>query len=109
MKMTNPFSDIENAFRPFFNEAVVARLKTGEAQTIPACVFDDIEGEPLLDQSLDTERRDIVVLCRAEDWLFVKKLRRGDRIEMPDAGLKYAVSQVRNDADQGIVIKARQI
>lgn len=31
MKMTNPFSDIEKAFCPFFSEAVVARLKTGEA------------------------------------------------------------------------------
>lgn len=72
-------------------------------------VFDDLEGDPLSDQSLDTERRDIVVECRVEDWHFVKKLKRGDRIERPDAGLKYAVSQVRNDADQGIVIKARQI
>lgn len=107
--MTNPFSDTEKAFRPFFGEAVVARLKSGEAQTITAVVFDDIEGDPLSDQSLDTERRDIVVLCRAEDWLFVRKLKRGDRIERPDACLKYAVSQVRNDADQGIVIKARQI
>lgn len=109
--MKNPFCpiEIENAFAPMYNEQAAFTTKSGERQALDVCVFDDVEGETLLEEgSMETNRRNIQLNLRMSDWNFVKTLKRGDAIEIPCRG-KFAVVSVQNDPNIGIVVNARSI
>ena len=101
------FADSEEAFAPFYDESVIATTKEGEVQTLTVSVFDDIEGEPLMDEgSMETNRKDIQFNARQKDWYFIQKLKRGDEIEW--MGKKYKVEVARNDPALGVIVKARE-
>ena len=105
--MNNPFTDIDDAFLTMFKEEASLTTKEGDRQTLKVCIFDNVEGEPLIDEgSMETTRRDIQLSIHMKDWNFVKRLTRGDKIEVPCRG-KFSVQQVINDPQFGIVVKAR--
>lgn len=108
--MRSPFGcENERAFDPFYDESAVVKLKSGKKQTLVVSVFDDIEGQTLLeDGSIDTARHDIQLRARQSDWCFVQTMKRGDTIELPRRG-KYSVSEVKNEPALGIIITARSI
>ena len=103
--MQTPFTMIDRAFDPMFDEKVIVGK-----QTILACVTMDTGGEVLMDGMVDTEREDIVILCRPEDWGQVKLMQVGDRVRRPEAnGREYAISSVDRDRVLGIAVRARSV
>lgn len=110
-KPKSPFANSDNAFDPFFTDFVKVTLKTGETQTLRVSIFSDIEGDPINDDSsIDTETTDIQMNARQADWHFIKRMARGDLIELPTTykKQKYKVQNVKNDFALGIIIKARE-
>lgn len=105
--MKTPFTDIDKAFEPFWIDMIIATLKNGETQTLPCCVFDDVEGEPLVDNMMDTDRRDILIMARDADWCFIKRMKRGDELTYNNE--KYSVKEAKNDSALGIIVRARQV
>lgn len=94
-----------------FTESIVISGKRGDKafrQTIEAAVFVDMTGDALTGDAIDTDREDIDIVCRKEDYAFVQKLLRGDLIErIAYNGVTYAIKEVRNDSIMGLVISAR--
>lgn len=110
-KTKSPFAGMEEAFDPFYQTDVKVVRKNGQKQTITVCLFDDAEGDVLNDTvGLDTERKDLKLVVRRRDWEFVKKMERGDTIEIPTIPKKgtYKVETVETDFAMGMVITARQ-
>ena len=105
--MNGPFTNFDDAFIPMYGEQASFTTKDGDRQTIKVCVFDCVEGEPLMEEgSMETTRRDIQLSIHMKNWNFVKRLKRGDAIEVPCRG-KFSVQEVMNDPHFGIVVKAR--
>lgn len=111
--MKSPWIDNDKAFAPMFTESIVISCKRSNKtikQTIEAAVFVDMTGDAISDNTLDTDREDIGIVCRKEDWAFVQKLLRGDSIERTEVnGVKYSVKEVKHDSIMGWVITARSI
>jgi len=111
--MKSPWIDNDKAFAPMFTESIVISCKRSNKtikQTIEAAVFVDMTGDAISDNTLDTDREDIDIVCRKEDWAFVQKLLRGDSIERTEVnGVKYSVKEVKHDSIMGWVITARSI
>lgn len=106
--MGDPFKSIDKAFEPMMTEEVVVVTPDGQRQTIKAFVAVDNTGDPLCDEMMDTDREDINVTARAEDWYTVTKLERGAKLERPQLGnKKYAVQDVVMDSIMGLIVKAR--
>ena len=107
--MKSPWDINDRAFEPMYEESVVIRHGTDE-QTISCIVYSDMTGEPVTDSAMDTEREDINISCRKNDWAFVQALRRGDKvIRTATNGKTYTVQSVKYDSVMGWVIAARSI
>ena len=110
--MTDPFADMDSAFEPFFRDYVSihgVREKDILNQTIPCSVFDDVEADPMSQDMVDSDIRQIQFLGMQKDWAFLEKLRIGDELSFasqPDK--KYTVSSVRHDSAMGIIVAARE-
>lgn len=109
--MFDPFKNNDRAFSPMFDERMKITIRdTGVSQTIKACVFDDSNDDPLNDNSIDTDRELIQILCNVKDWEFVKKLVRGDFIErMEFKSKKYSVLECDYSNTHGMIIRARSL
>lgn len=110
-KNKSPFTDTEDAFNPFYQTDIKVVLKSGERQTLTVSMFDAVEGDALSEEvDLDTTRKDLKFVARKQDWDFVKKMTRGDTIELPDSHTKerYKVDSIDNHFVMGMVITARQ-
>lgn len=101
------FSNVDAAFEPFFDAPVVIVTKSGETQTINACVMADSTGDALTDVGMDADREDIQILVRRSDWAFCRKLKRGDSVSL-DCGKRYFVQSVVDDFNVNLIIKARE-
>ena len=51
----SPFTDIDAAFIPMFDETLTLKRKNGEQTTIEAAVFIDNTAEPFSDDMMETE------------------------------------------------------
>jgi len=77
--MKSPFDDIDKAFLPFYSDAFAVTTKDGRKTTLHVCVFTDMTEEPLSEGAFETERAGASLVCREEDWPWVKgNLARGD-------------------------------
>ena len=114
MTMTDPFKDTTSPFEPFFTESVSIHAQRDDGktmnQTIPCSVFDDVEADPMSQDMVESDIRQIQFLGRQMDWAFLEKLRIGDELRFasqPDK--KYAVSSVKHDNAMGIIVAAREV
>lgn len=97
------------AFEPFYNDVFSATTKNGKKTTLHTCMFACMTGDPLVEDAMETERKDIMLLCREEDWPWVKtNLSRGDSLERGD-GMKFKVTSVEDDFTMGKLIHAREV
>lgn len=64
-------------------------------------------GEALVEEAIDTERRDIDITFKKNDWAFASSLKRGDKVLY--ANRKYKVLTVDEDDLFGVVAHAREI
>ena len=108
----SPFQNIEAAFTPMYEESVVIRGTRPDnksfAQTISAAIFLSMMGDSISEDTMDTDREDIDIVCRERDWAFVQTLRRGDEVERTTYnGVKYSIQEVKRDQTMGWVISAR--
>lgn len=108
--MKSPFADIDQAFLPFFDSAFAVTTKDGRKTTIRASLFADMTGDPFSEGAMETGRKDIVLVCREEDWPWIKaNVSRGDRLVSDGSAAEYRVSQVEDDFTVGKIIRARSI
>lgn len=109
--MKSPWTGNEKAFDPMFDESVTIhgnRDGVEFRQTIATSIFQDITGDSLTEDTIDTDREDVNAVCRQEDYAFVHSLRRGDFLER-GSGKKYKVKEIKNDSIMGLVITARSV
>lgn len=107
--MKCPFDNVDMAFEPFYNDAFAVTTKDGKKTTLSTCVFTCMTGDPLAEDTMETERKDIMLLCREEDWPWVKaNVSRGDSLERYD-GTKFKVTLVEDDFTMGKLIHAREV
>lgn len=110
--MKSPWENIDTAFNPMFQEPLAVTCKRNNntiEQTITCCVFSSTTGDPLVDESLETDRVDLDFVCKRCDWKFVHTLRRGDTLKRIGLFKKpeYVVESVIEDDVMGLVIRAR--
>ena len=106
--MKSPFTDIDGAFMPFFDEEIVVTTNDGRTMMLSASIFTDGTSDPLTDGMMETEREDMTFLFRKCDWAFVKTLKRGDEIQRNANSKKYSVSEAKLDNALGWVVSARE-
>lgn len=109
--MKNPWTDIEDAFEPMYDEVVVVETKSGNKQTLKVLVTADSTGDPLADDMIGSDRMDITILVRKNDWCFLENISEGGLVTRYVNGneMKYSVSDVVDDFVFGKIMKARQI
>ena len=110
--MKSPWENINRAFEPFYADVAVVTFERNnvvDRQTLNVCVFNDMDGEPLAENSIETTREDILIHCKRCDWSIIKKFRRGDEVQIQSReNVVYTFSEVINDFHFGIVVKARE-
>ena len=109
--MKSPFTHIDSAFEVFYDEQIVIECKDGRKQTLDVCVFTDNTGDVLAQDMIDTDREDISIAVKREDWQFLDNIGIQDTITrfVNSKCVKYKVSDVLDDCLMGKVIKARSI
>lgn len=107
--MKSPFEDIDKAFLPFYTDAVAVKTADGRLTTLHVSVFQDATGDPLSEGAMETDRRDLAIVCLERDWPWVKRnVKRGDELTHAATGRRYKVSEVEDDFAVGKVIRARE-
>ena len=107
--MDSPFDNTFPAFEPFFDEVVVI-THADKPQSIPVCIFADGIGDALAEDSVDTDREDITLIFRREDWAYVQTLQRGDILKRTVTnGKSYTVQSSKYDSAMGWCVSARSI
>ena len=107
--MKNPWK-IDSPFEPMFDEFIkvtATRNAKTLTQTVQCCVFNDATGDVLYDGNVQTERQDITIYFRKDDWKFVESLQTGDKISRLSTNLEYVISDVKQDAFYGWFVTAR--
>lgn len=63
------------------------------------------------ENTINTEREQIDIICRRCDWDMMRKIKRGDKIIRQESrnGKRYAVESSNYDETMGFVIHAREI
>lgn len=108
--MRSPFTNIDKAFAPFYTDFFSVKTKDGKKTTLRTCLFQNMTGEPFSEDAMETDRQDIMLICKEEDWPWVKKnVSRGDLIQSDSSGKKYRVSEVEDDFGVGKMIRAREV
>ena len=108
----NPWTNIEEAFKPMYDEKVVIELKDGSRLPIDVIVFTDNTSDPINEEMLDSEMDEISILVSDRYWEDVlSKVRRGDVVIRPCKmkNGKYSVSSVTMDASMGLIVRARSM
>lgn len=110
--MKSPWDINDRAFDPMYDAPVVIScVRDGNeiAQTVRCFVSSDVTGEPIADEMLDTDRKDLNFSFARKDWAFLKMVRRGDKVKRQGllGEAVYTVQNVVDDDVLGIVIKGR--
>lgn len=108
----NPWTDIEEAFKPMYDEKVVIELKDGSRIPVLAMVCTDNTAEPLNEEMFDSDREDIAILVGKSCWeVVLSQVKRGDVVRRPcmPSNEKYSVSSVILDSSIGLIVRARSM
>lgn len=107
--MRSPWTNTDNAFEPMFNDVIEIVCSNGNRQTLSCVLLTDGTGEVLTNEMIGTDRQDISLNIKKEDWWFLKNVEIGDIINREVNGTKmtYSVSEIVDDFLMGKVIKAR--
>lgn len=108
--MNSPFEEINDiAFLPFYTDAFSVETKGGKKTTLHVCLFTDMTEQPLSEGAFETERKAVSLVCKEEDWPWVKdNLARGDTIVDAKTLRKYSVTEVEDDPAIGKIVHARE-
>lgn len=110
--MRSPWTNIEEAFEPMYDEKVVIELKDGSRLPIGVIVFTDNTSEPINEEMIDSEIEEISILVSDRYWEDVlSRVKRGDVVIRPCKmkNGKYSVSSVTMDASMGLIVRARSM
>lgn len=106
----NPWTDIEEAFEPMYDEVVV-ETKNGSRQSLNVIVSSDSTGDALADDMIGSDRMDITIIVKKNEWRYLDKITEGDMVVRYLNGkeMKYRVSEIVDDFLFGRIINARQV
>lgn len=107
----NPWTDIEEAFEPMYDEVVVVETKNGSRQSLNVIVSSDSTGDALADDMIGSDRMDITIIVKKNEWRYLDKITEGDMVVRYLNGkeMKYRVSEIVDDFLFGRIINARQV
>ena len=107
----NPWTDIEEAFEPMYDEVVVVETKNGSRQSLNVIVSTDGTGDALADDMIGSDRMDITIIVKKNEWSYLDKITNGDIVVRCLNGkeMKYRVSEIVDDFVFGRIINARQV
>lgn len=107
----NPWTDIEEAFEPMYDEVVVVETKNGSRQSLNVIVSTDSTGDALADDMIGSDRMDITIIVKKNEWRYLDKITEGDIVVRCLNGkeMKYRVSEIVDDFVFGRIINARQV
>lgn len=107
----NPWTDIEEAFEPMYDEVVVVETKNGSRQSLNVIVSTDSTGDALADGMIGSDRMDITIIVKKNEWRYLDKITEGDMVVryLNDKEMKYRVSEIVDDFVFGRIINARQV
>ena len=107
----NPWTDIEEAFEPMYDEVVVVHTKNGSRQSLNVIVSYDSTGDALADDMIGSDRMDITIIVKKNEWGYLDKITEGDIVVRYLNGkeMKYRVSEIVDDFVFGRIVKARQV
>ena len=74
----NPWTDIEEAFEPMYDEVVVVHTKNGSRQSLNVIVSSDSTGEALAADMIGSDRMDITIIVKKNEWRYLDKITEGD-------------------------------
>lgn len=105
----NPWTDIEEAFEQMYDEAVVVQTKNGSRQSLNVIVSTDGTGDALADDMIGSDRMDITIIVKKNEWRYLDKITNGDIVVRYLNGkeMKYRVSEIVDDFVFGRIVKAR--
>ena len=109
--MKNAWTDIEEAFEPMYDEVVVVETKNGSRQSLNVIVSSDSTGDALSDDMIGSDRMDITIIVKKNEWSYLDKITEGDIVVRCLNGkeMKYRVSESVDDFVFGRIINARQV
>lgn len=107
----NPWTDIEKAFEPMYDEVVVVETKNGSRQSLNVIVSTDSTGDALANDMIGSDRMDITIIVKKNEWRYLDKITEGDMVVRYLNGkeMKYRVSEIVDDFVFGRIINARQV
>lgn len=107
----NPWTDIEEAFEPMYDEVVVVETKNGSRQSLNVIVSTDSTGDALANDMIGSDRMDITIIVKKNEWRYLDKITEGDMVVRYLNGkeMKYRVSEIVDDFVFGRIINARQV
>ena len=107
----NPWTDIEKAFEPMYDEVVVVETKNGSRQSLNVIVSSDSTGDALADDMIGSDRMDITIIVKKNEWRYLDKITEGDMVVRYLNGkeMKYRVSEIVDDFVCGRIRNARQV
>lgn len=107
----NPWTDIEEAFEPMYDEVVVVETKNGSRQSLNVIVSSDSTGDALAADMIGSDRMDITIIVKKNEWRYLDKITEGDIVVRYLNGkeMKYRVSEIVDDFVFGRIINARQV
>ena len=105
----NPWTDIEEAFEPMYDEVVVVHTENGNRQSLNVIVSSDSTGDALADDMIGSDRMDITIIVKKNEWSYLDKITEGDIVVRCLNGkeMKYRVSEIVDDFVFGRIVKAR--
>lgn len=109
--MRSPWEHIEEAFEPMYDEVVVVETKNGSRQSLNVIVSTDSTGDALADGMIGSDRMDITIIVKKNEWRYLDKITEGDMVVRYLNGkeMKYRVSEIVDDFVFGRIINARQV
>ena len=108
IEMNSPWDDIDEAFEPFYTDAIIIDTQSGK-HTLSVVVFNDATSEVINSSMTNTEVQYIQVICKTSDWPYVKLMQIGDKFHVVSTNSEYSVDDVAHDATLGILINARSV
>lgn len=95
-----------NAFLPFYDEPIQLKTRGGMNTTIYVCVFSDDNMDAISEGDFDNLIEQVSIHIKPKDNDLIRKVKRGDEVMTKD-GKVFAVSDIVDDRQVGLVVKAR--
>ena len=107
----NPWTDIEEAFEPMYDEVVVVETKNGSRQSLNVIVSTDGTGDALADDMIGSDRMDITIIVKKNEWSYLDKITNGDIVVrcLYDKEMIYRLFEVFVYFVIGRIVSARYV